>query len=44
MSYDEVRTLLQMINIDLSDQYARSLFQVVDKTHKHWPHIWEFSQ
>lgn len=28
MSYDEVRTLLQMINIDLSDQYALSLFQV----------------
>lgn len=32
MSYDEVRTLLQMINIDLSDQYARSLFQVVERT------------
>lgn len=31
MSYDEVRTLLQMINIDLSDQYARSLFQVMKK-------------
>lgn len=30
MSYDEIRTLLQMINIDLSDQYARSLFQVVE--------------
>lgn len=29
MSYDEVQTLLQMINIDLSDQYARTLFQVV---------------
>lgn len=28
MSYNEVRTLLQMINIDLSDQYALSLFQV----------------
>lgn len=28
MSYEEVQTLLQMINIDLSDQYARSLFQV----------------
>lgn len=28
MSYDEVRTLLQMINIDLSDQYALRLFQV----------------
>lgn len=30
MSYDEVQTLLQMINVDLSDQYARSLFQVRD--------------
>ncbi|KAM7382292.1 hypothetical protein PAMA_012919 [Pampus argenteus] len=30
MSYDEVQTLLQMINIDLSDQYARSLFQKCD--------------
>lgn len=28
MSYDEVRTLLQMINVELSDQYAFSLFQV----------------
>jgi len=32
MSYEEVQTLLQMINIDLSDQYARSLFQVVGCT------------
>ncbi|KAM7371290.1 hypothetical protein PAMP_010774 [Pampus punctatissimus] len=30
MSYDEVQTLLQMINIDLSDQYARNLFQKCD--------------
>ena len=28
MSYDEVKTLLQMINIDLSEQYALSLFKV----------------
>lgn len=34
MSYDEVRTLLQMINIDLSDQYAHSLFQVMKKNKK----------
>ncbi|KAK5615011.1 1-phosphatidylinositol 4 5-bisphosphate phosphodiesterase delta-3-A [Crenichthys baileyi] len=32
MSYEEVQTLLQMINIDLSDQYARSLFQKCDKS------------
>ncbi|XP_068161674.1 1-phosphatidylinositol 4,5-bisphosphate phosphodiesterase delta-3-A isoform X5 [Antennarius striatus] len=32
MSYEEVRTLLQMINIDLSDQYARSLFQKCDQS------------
>uniref|UniRef100_A0A674N1P9 Phosphoinositide phospholipase C n=1 Tax=Takifugu rubripes TaxID=31033 RepID=A0A674N1P9_TAKRU len=32
MSYNEVRTLLQMINIDLSDQYALSLFQKCDKS------------
>ncbi|XP_058477186.1 1-phosphatidylinositol 4,5-bisphosphate phosphodiesterase delta-3-A-like [Solea solea] len=32
MSYDEVQTLLQMINIDLSDQYARSLFQKCDRS------------
>ncbi|XP_070847244.1 1-phosphatidylinositol 4,5-bisphosphate phosphodiesterase delta-3-A-like isoform X2 [Chaetodon trifascialis] len=32
MSYDEVQTLLQMINIDLSDQYARSLFQKCDQS------------
>ncbi|XP_061666194.1 1-phosphatidylinositol 4,5-bisphosphate phosphodiesterase delta-3-A-like isoform X10 [Syngnathoides biaculeatus] len=30
MSYNEVQTLLQMINIDLSDQYARKLFQKCD--------------
>lgn len=28
MSYDEVKHLLQMINIDLSEQYACSLFKV----------------
>uniref|UniRef100_A0A673ABQ2 Phosphoinositide phospholipase C n=1 Tax=Sphaeramia orbicularis TaxID=375764 RepID=A0A673ABQ2_9TELE len=28
MSYDEVKRLLQMINIDLSEQYARCLFKV----------------
>lgn len=28
MSYDEVKRLLQMINIDLNEQYARSLFKV----------------
>ncbi|XP_022621739.1 1-phosphatidylinositol 4,5-bisphosphate phosphodiesterase delta-3-A-like [Seriola dumerili] len=32
MSYEEVQTLLQMINIDLSDQYARSLFQKCDQS------------
>uniref|UniRef100_UPI0037E85CF6 1-phosphatidylinositol 4,5-bisphosphate phosphodiesterase delta-3-A-like n=1 Tax=Semicossyphus pulcher TaxID=241346 RepID=UPI0037E85CF6 len=32
MSYDEVQTLLQMINIDLNDQYARSLFQKCDQS------------
>uniref|UniRef100_A0A8C5HHF6 Phosphoinositide phospholipase C n=1 Tax=Gouania willdenowi TaxID=441366 RepID=A0A8C5HHF6_GOUWI len=32
MSYDEVQVLLQMINIDLSDQYARSLFQKCDQS------------
>ncbi|XP_027145277.1 1-phosphatidylinositol 4,5-bisphosphate phosphodiesterase delta-3-A [Larimichthys crocea] len=32
MSYDEIQTLLQMINIDLSDQYARSLFQKCDQS------------
>lgn len=32
MSYDEVQMLLQMINIDLNDQYARSLFQVAEHT------------
>ncbi|XP_056285014.1 1-phosphatidylinositol 4,5-bisphosphate phosphodiesterase delta-3-A [Pseudoliparis swirei] len=32
MSYDEVQTLLQMINIDLNDQYARSLFQKCDRS------------
>lgn len=31
MSYDEIRMLLQMINIDLSDQYAHSLFQVIEQ-------------
>lgn len=28
MSYDEVKRLLQMINIDLSEHYARALFKV----------------
>ncbi|XP_062269731.1 1-phosphatidylinositol 4,5-bisphosphate phosphodiesterase delta-3-A-like [Platichthys flesus] len=32
MSYEEVQTLLQMINVDLSDQYARSLFQKCDRS------------
>uniref|UniRef100_A0A3Q3NFQ8 Phosphoinositide phospholipase C n=1 Tax=Mastacembelus armatus TaxID=205130 RepID=A0A3Q3NFQ8_9TELE len=32
MSYDEVWTLLQMLNIDLSDQYARNLFQKCDQS------------
>ncbi|TKS90243.1 1-phosphatidylinositol 4,5-bisphosphate phosphodiesterase delta-3-A [Collichthys lucidus] len=32
MSYDEIQTLLQMINIDLSEQYARSLFQKCDQS------------
>ncbi|KAM9837387.1 1-phosphatidylinositol 4,5-bisphosphate phosphodiesterase delta-3-A-like [Aulostomus maculatus] len=32
MSYDEVQTLLQMINVDLSEQYARSLFQKCDRS------------
>ncbi|KAK2815469.1 hypothetical protein Q5P01_025936 [Channa striata] len=32
MSYEEVQTLLRMINIDLSDHYARSLFQKCDRS------------
>uniref|UniRef100_A0A3B5KLN1 Phosphoinositide phospholipase C n=1 Tax=Xiphophorus couchianus TaxID=32473 RepID=A0A3B5KLN1_9TELE len=32
MSYEEVQTLLRMINVDLSDQYARSLFQKCDRS------------
>lgn len=28
MSYDEVQHLLKMINIDLNEQYARTLFRV----------------
>ncbi|KPP71681.1 hypothetical protein Z043_109379 [Scleropages formosus] len=28
MSYEEVKRLLQMINIDLNEQYARTLFKV----------------
>ncbi|KAJ0016050.1 hypothetical protein NQD34_014340 [Periophthalmus magnuspinnatus] len=32
MSYDEVQNLLQMINIDLNEQYARSLFQKCDRS------------
>ncbi|XP_077481546.1 1-phosphatidylinositol 4,5-bisphosphate phosphodiesterase delta-3-A-like isoform X1 [Stigmatopora argus] len=32
MSYEEVQLLLQMINIDLNDQYARELFQKCDNS------------
>lgn len=32
MTYEEVQTLLQMINIDLSEQYAHSLFQKCDRS------------
>uniref|UniRef100_A0A3Q3XKS3 Phosphoinositide phospholipase C n=1 Tax=Mola mola TaxID=94237 RepID=A0A3Q3XKS3_MOLML len=32
MSYDEVKRLLLMINIDLSEQYARSLFKRCDRS------------
>ncbi|XP_066497923.1 1-phosphatidylinositol 4,5-bisphosphate phosphodiesterase delta-3-A [Hoplias malabaricus] len=32
MSYDEIKHLLQMINIDLNEQYARSLFKKCDKS------------
>ncbi|XP_012688878.1 1-phosphatidylinositol 4,5-bisphosphate phosphodiesterase delta-3-A isoform X2 [Clupea harengus] len=32
MSYEEVQTLLQMINIDLSEQYARNLFTKCDRS------------
>uniref|UniRef100_A0A8C6WY14 Phosphoinositide phospholipase C n=1 Tax=Neogobius melanostomus TaxID=47308 RepID=A0A8C6WY14_9GOBI len=32
MSYDEVKTLLQMINIDLSEHYARNLFKRCDRS------------
>ncbi|XP_007234134.2 1-phosphatidylinositol 4,5-bisphosphate phosphodiesterase delta-3-A isoform X2 [Astyanax mexicanus] len=32
MTYDEVQTLLQMINIDLSEQYAYNLFKKCDKS------------
>ncbi|XP_054877194.1 1-phosphatidylinositol 4,5-bisphosphate phosphodiesterase delta-3-A isoform X2 [Poeciliopsis prolifica] len=32
MSYEEVQTLLRMINVDLSDQYAHSLFQKCDRS------------
>ncbi|KAK0149033.1 1-phosphatidylinositol 4,5-bisphosphate phosphodiesterase delta-3-A [Merluccius polli] len=32
MSYEEVQTLLQMINIELSEQYALSLFQKCDRS------------
>ncbi|XP_031683130.1 1-phosphatidylinositol 4,5-bisphosphate phosphodiesterase delta-3-A [Oncorhynchus kisutch] len=32
MSYDEVKRLLQMINIDLNEQYARSLFKKADRS------------
>ncbi|KAK3520189.1 hypothetical protein QTP70_017925 [Hemibagrus guttatus] len=33
MSYDEVQHLLQMINIDLNEQYARTLFKKCDRSH-----------
>lgn len=39
MSYDEIRMLLQMINIDLSDQYAHSLFQVMNRTNTRGQHL-----
>ncbi|KAF3691478.1 1-phosphatidylinositol 4,5-bisphosphate phosphodiesterase delta-3-A [Channa argus] len=32
MSYEEVQTLLRMINIDLSDHYAQNLFQKCDRS------------
>ncbi|CAL8274392.1 unnamed protein product [Lota lota] len=32
MSYDEVKRLLQMINIDLNEQYARSLFKKCNRS------------
>uniref|UniRef100_A0A8C9V419 Phosphoinositide phospholipase C n=1 Tax=Scleropages formosus TaxID=113540 RepID=A0A8C9V419_SCLFO len=32
MSYEEVKRLLQMINIDLSEQYARCLFKKCDRS------------
>ncbi|XP_028264297.1 1-phosphatidylinositol 4,5-bisphosphate phosphodiesterase delta-3-A-like [Parambassis ranga] len=32
MSYEEVQALLNMINIDLNDEYARSLFQKCDRS------------
>uniref|UniRef100_A0A8B9JIR4 Phosphoinositide phospholipase C n=1 Tax=Astyanax mexicanus TaxID=7994 RepID=A0A8B9JIR4_ASTMX len=32
MSYDEIQHLLQMINIDLNEQYARSLFKKCDRS------------
>ncbi|CAG07256.1 unnamed protein product, partial [Tetraodon nigroviridis] len=32
MSYEEVKRLLQMINVDLSEQYARSLFKRCDRS------------
>ncbi|KAI5629394.1 1-phosphatidylinositol 4,5-bisphosphate phosphodiesterase delta-3-A, partial [Silurus asotus] len=33
MSYDEVQHLLQMLNIDLNEQYARTLFKKCDRSH-----------
>ncbi|XP_061086740.1 1-phosphatidylinositol 4,5-bisphosphate phosphodiesterase delta-3-A-like [Conger conger] len=32
MSYEEVKRLLQMINIDLNEQYARALFKKCDRS------------
>lgn len=33
MSYNEVKHLLQLINIDLNEQYARTLFKKCDRSH-----------
>lgn len=33
MTYEEVQTLLQMINIDLDEQYALRLFKVIFLTY-----------
>lgn len=36
MSYEEVQTLLQMINIDLDEQYALQLFKVTTLSYCSW--------